>query len=65
MSHRVSDFPDIPSLAEADVLGIDVSGWYNFSVPAKTPPAIIETLNHATREVLVSSEGRLRGLCWL
>lgn len=56
-SHRVPIFPDVPTLAEAGISGVpDVSGWHGIWAPAKTPPAIIETLNHATREVLASPE---------
>ena len=57
-SHRVPIFPDVPTLAEVGIPDIDVSGWHGIWAPAKTPPAIIETLNHATREVLASSEVR-------
>ena len=37
---------------------MDVSGWHGLWAPAKTPPAIIETLNQATREVLTLPEVR-------
>lgn len=49
---RVPDFPDVPTLAEAGVPGVDVLGWTGLWAPAHTPPAIIETIYKATRQVL-------------
>ena len=31
----------MPTIAEAGVPGFDVSSWFAFFVPAKTPPAIV------------------------
>ncbi len=58
LSHRVSIFPDVPTLAEIGIPGIDVSGWHGIWAPAKTPPGIIETLNQTTRDVLALPEVR-------
>jgi tripartite-type tricarboxylate transporter receptor subunit TctC len=33
--------PDIPTLAESGVPGFDVSAWFAFYLPAKTPPDIV------------------------
>ena len=35
---RTPAAPDVPTLAESGLPGFDVSGWYAFFVPAKTPP---------------------------
>ena len=35
---RVAALPDVPTVSEAGVPGFDVTGWYAFFVPAKTPP---------------------------
>lgn len=37
--------PDLPTIAEAGVPGFDVSTWFAFFVPAKTPPAVIDKIN--------------------
>jgi tripartite-type tricarboxylate transporter receptor subunit TctC len=38
---RATALPDVPTVAEAGVPGFDVTGWYAFFVPAKTPPDIV------------------------
>jgi tripartite-type tricarboxylate transporter receptor subunit TctC len=42
---RVPAAPDLPTIAEAGVPGFDVSTWFAFFVPAKTPPAVIDKIN--------------------
>jgi 2-methylaconitate cis-trans-isomerase PrpF/tripartite-type tricarboxylate transporter receptor subunit TctC len=44
--------PDVPTLKEAGVDGVDVQQWYGFFAPAKTPKAVIEQLNKALNQVL-------------
>jgi tripartite-type tricarboxylate transporter receptor subunit TctC len=44
-SQRDPSIPDVPSLAEFGVNGIESYGWLGALVPAKTPPAVIEKLN--------------------
>ena len=38
---RATSLPDIPTISEAGVPGFDVTGWYAFFAPARTPPNII------------------------
>ncbi len=40
-SKRSASLPDIPTVAEAGVPGFDVTGWYAFFAPARTPPNVI------------------------
>ena len=40
--------PDLPTIAEAGVPGFDVSSWYAFFAPAKTPPDIIRKMHADT-----------------
>jgi tripartite-type tricarboxylate transporter receptor subunit TctC len=47
-SKRVTAAADLPTIAEAGVPGFDVSSWFAFFVPAKTPPAIIKKMNEGT-----------------
>jgi tripartite-type tricarboxylate transporter receptor subunit TctC len=44
---RVESFPDIPTIAESGLPGYESSNWYGYVATAKTPPAIIRTLNQA------------------
>ena len=44
--------PDVPTLAEQGLPGVDTNNWYALFVPAKTPPATIDALNKAVRRAL-------------
>jgi tripartite-type tricarboxylate transporter receptor subunit TctC len=48
--------PDVPTLKEAGVDGVDVQQWYGFFAPAKTPKPIIEQLNKLLNQVLNDKE---------
>lgn len=48
--------PDVPTLKEAGVEGVEVQQWYGFFAPAKTPKPIIEQLNKALNQVLSDKE---------
>lgn len=54
--------PDVPTVGEAGVAGYEVTSWNGLFAPARTPPAVIETLNRAVREVLADPEVRRRFL---
>ena len=54
--HRLPDFPDVPTMAEAGVPGVTVVDWSGLWAPAGTPPEIIDTLNKATRQMLAQPE---------
>jgi len=45
---RLSVAPDLPTMAEAGVAGVEVSGWSAFLVPAKTPRDIIRQIHDDT-----------------
>jgi tripartite-type tricarboxylate transporter receptor subunit TctC len=49
---RSSEFPDIPTLAEAGVNGAEYNLWTGFFAPAKTPPAIVDKLNKELVRIL-------------
>ncbi len=42
---RSAAAPELPTIAESGYPGFDSPGWYGFMAPAKTPAAIITTLN--------------------
>jgi tripartite-type tricarboxylate transporter receptor subunit TctC len=49
---RFPTAPEYPTVAEAGVPGFDVTSWYAFFVPAKTPPEIVTKLHADTVAVL-------------
>jgi tripartite-type tricarboxylate transporter receptor subunit TctC len=46
--------PELPTMAEAGVAGYDLVAWFGAFVPAKTPPAVVETLNAALKAAIAS-----------
>jgi tripartite-type tricarboxylate transporter receptor subunit TctC len=46
--------PDVPTIAESGVPGYSTYSWYGAWVPARTPPAVVEKLNHAVKVALGS-----------
>src|SRR6201989_2829429 len=44
--------PDVPTMAEAGIPGLDVDSWLGIFVPAKTPPAVIAKLRVEIRAAL-------------
>jgi tripartite-type tricarboxylate transporter receptor subunit TctC len=56
-TQRAFATPDIPSLAEATgIRDIDTDIWYALYAPARTPPAIIGTLNRTVNALLKNPE---------
>lgn len=48
--------PDVPTLKEQGITGVDVSQWYAIFAPAKTPTPVIEHLNKVLNQVLADKE---------
>jgi tripartite-type tricarboxylate transporter receptor subunit TctC len=57
---RVPVVPDLPTIAEAGVPGFDVSSWFGFFVPVKTPEEIIAKLNADTNAALAHASVKPR-----
>jgi hypothetical protein len=53
---RSALLPEVPTLKEAGVDGVDVTQWYALFAPAKTPKPIVEQLNKALIQVLADKE---------
>jgi tripartite-type tricarboxylate transporter receptor subunit TctC len=53
---RSSALPDVPSMAEAGLPGIDVVNYFALMAPTGTPPAIVNTLNAAINKVVAMPE---------
>jgi tripartite-type tricarboxylate transporter receptor subunit TctC len=44
---RHAQMPDVPTMTEAGVAGLEVDSWIGLFAPAKTPPAVIARLQQA------------------
>jgi tripartite-type tricarboxylate transporter receptor subunit TctC len=51
-SRRSPLVPDVPTLSEAGVPGLDVDSWLGIFAPAKTPPEVITKLRREIRAAL-------------
>jgi tripartite-type tricarboxylate transporter receptor subunit TctC len=49
---RLADLPEVPTMAEAGVAGIDVGLWSGVFAPAGTPPAIVRKLESEFRKMM-------------
>ena len=52
--------PDVPTLAEAGMRGVEAIGWIGLSAPAGTPAAILDRLNAEIRRMLATPEVKER-----
>lgn len=52
--------PDVPTLDEQGIHGVESNNWYALFAPAKTPPARIAQLNRAVRRALTTEPYRSR-----
>jgi tripartite-type tricarboxylate transporter receptor subunit TctC len=53
---RLDDLPDVPTMAEAGVAGIDVGLWSGVFAPAGTPPAIVRKLEAEFRKMMQTAD---------
>jgi tripartite-type tricarboxylate transporter receptor subunit TctC len=59
-THRSAQLPDVPTLAEAGIPGIDVSTWYALYAPAKTPKLVVDRLQKELAAILGMPDVRKR-----
>lgn len=57
---RSEILPDVPTVIESGVKDYDVTSWNALFAPKGTPPAVIDTLNKALREVLADDDVKKR-----
>jgi tripartite-type tricarboxylate transporter receptor subunit TctC len=57
---RSALLPDLPTVAEAGVAGVESSSWAGIAVPRHTPPAVVKTISNATTRILGSPEYKTR-----
>ncbi len=55
-SKRSQVLPNVPTLKEQGVEGVDVEQWYGFFAPAKTPKDVIAKLNQSLNKALADPE---------
>jgi tripartite-type tricarboxylate transporter receptor subunit TctC len=53
-AHRNPLLPDVPTLAEAGVEGIDVTSWYGMLAPHGTPTNVRDAIFAVTRDILTT-----------
>jgi tripartite-type tricarboxylate transporter receptor subunit TctC len=59
-ARRIPLWPELPTLQEAGVAGLDVNGWFGMVVPAATPEPVLDRLNAAVQATLSDPEIRAR-----
>lgn len=59
-TRRHPSLPDVKTLEEQGIKGVDTNNWYALYAPAKTPPEVIEALNKALRNTLATPSVRER-----
>lgn len=59
-AERSEILPDVPTVMQSGVRDYDVTSWNALFAPAGTPPAVIDTLNKALREVLADADVKKR-----
>ncbi|KQM68479.1 tripartite tricarboxylate transporter substrate binding protein [Xylophilus sp. Leaf220] len=57
---RVALLPDVPTIAEAGLPGVDAGVWWGLLAPARTPPEILARLNAEVGKVLAEPAVRQR-----
>ena len=55
-SQRSDQLPDVPTMAQAGVVGYDVVSWFGLWAPARTPVDIVNKINQAVVEIINTPE---------
>jgi tripartite-type tricarboxylate transporter receptor subunit TctC len=55
---RLPQLPDVPTLVEGGLKGVDVDMWYGFFAPKGTPAELVERLNKEISAILNSPEAK-------
>jgi tripartite-type tricarboxylate transporter receptor subunit TctC len=53
---RMKAVPDLPTMTEAGVPGVEMMGWFAAMVPAATPKPVVDTINKWFNQVLATEE---------
>src|SRR5262245_18008470 len=55
-AERVKVLPDVPTIAEAGLPGMEAGAWFGLFAPAGTPPAAVAWLNREAQKAFASAE---------
>jgi tripartite-type tricarboxylate transporter receptor subunit TctC len=58
---RMPAIPDVPTLAQAGLPGVSITGWHGIFAPSGTPPELLERMENAARQAAAAPRfaGRL------
>ncbi|MFF7055527.1 Bug family tripartite tricarboxylate transporter substrate binding protein [Achromobacter spanius] len=59
-ARRNPQLPDVPTMAEAGVPGVEMSAWYGIYMPASTPAAIQKRIHDDVNQILALPETQAR-----
>ncbi|WP_417221584.1 Bug family tripartite tricarboxylate transporter substrate binding protein [Achromobacter spanius] len=59
-ARRNPQLPDVPTMAEAGVSGVEMSAWYGIYMPANTPAAIQTRIHDDVNQILALPETQAR-----
>jgi tripartite-type tricarboxylate transporter receptor subunit TctC len=59
-ARRNAQLPQVPTLAEAGVTGVEMSAWYGIYMPAATPKAVQDKVHEAVTQVMAMPETKTR-----
>jgi tripartite-type tricarboxylate transporter receptor subunit TctC len=57
---RATATPDLPTMAEAGLPGIDATAWFGLMAPAGTAPAIVDKIHRETVKIMATADVRKR-----
>ncbi len=57
---RAAAMPDVPTMAESGIRGIDADAWFGLMAPAGTPAPIIDQLHRESARILAQGDVRSR-----
>jgi tripartite-type tricarboxylate transporter receptor subunit TctC len=59
-AQRNPQLPDVPTLAEAGIKGVEMSAWYGVYMPANTPKAVQQKVHEEVNKLLPHADTRKR-----
>ena len=59
-SKRIAALPEVPTFAEAGVVGAEANNWWGIFAPVGTPPAVLGRLQQEVAAILDAAETRKR-----
>jgi tripartite-type tricarboxylate transporter receptor subunit TctC len=59
-AERIKMLPDVPTIAEAGLPGMEAGAWFGLFAPAGTPPAAVAWINREAQKAFAAPETRER-----